>query len=204
MKKRAALVSVVLLAGLIIAVIGATTALRLISTSTVGPGGKPISEADVRRSLAGSPAPPGTGPGTGPVPTPAPGHHPTTSPGATGTPGSSGATTGVFPASGGTVFASCAGGVVTLTRWIPEGGYGTGKSSPGPGRSAWVRFESASTELTVTATCVTGQPHFVTSTDDRGGGGGGGGRGGGGGGDDDGGGGRGGDGGGGGGRGGGH
>ena len=52
MSKRVALVSAVLLAALVVAVVGATAALRLIGGGTFGPGGRPLSEADVRRSLA--------------------------------------------------------------------------------------------------------------------------------------------------------
>jgi hypothetical protein len=129
----------------------------------------------VRRSLAATPPPAPSASRPGPVATPGNRATLTPSPGGSQSPPKGAVSNGVFPASAGTVFASCSSGLVTLTRWIPEGGYGAGESAPGPARSAWVQFESASTELTVTATCAGGQPHFVTSTDDRHGAGGGGG-----------------------------
>jgi hypothetical protein len=72
------------------------------------------------------------------------------------------------------VYASCTAGEATLSRWIPAGGYGTDGYVQGPGRTAWVKFKSDGSEITVTVSCVAGKPHFVASSDDRGGGHGGG------------------------------
>ena len=49
MSKRAALVSVMLLAGLVVAVTGATAALRFVGGGAFGPGGQPLTPADVQR-----------------------------------------------------------------------------------------------------------------------------------------------------------
>jgi hypothetical protein len=164
MTKRVALASGVLLLGLLIAVVGATIALRLIGSETSGPGGRPLSEADVRRSFAktaGQVAP------SSPAATPVPAHR--HSPGSR-TPGSQSHAPVPHSTIGGTVFASCAAGQVRLTNWIPQSGYSSDGYSPGPATSAWVKFKSSATELTVTATCVGGRPRFTTTTDNRGGG----------------------------------
>lgn len=68
------------------------------------------------------------------------------------------------------MFASCASGEATLGRWILASGYATDGYVKGPASSAWVKFKSGSSEVTVTVTCVSGNPHFVASSDDRGGG----------------------------------
>ena len=182
MSKRVALVSAVLLAALVVAVIGATFALRLIGGGTFGPGGRPLTEADVRHSLAAvSTTPPATPNPTG---TAGSGGGGTASPHPSRTQGTKPvARSGVFSRPGGSVYASCAGGQATLTRWIPDTGYSTDGYVRGPTRTAWVKFKSANSEVTVSITCVAGKPHFAASSDDHGGGhggdgGGGGGRGG--------------------------
>ncbi len=126
MTKRVALASGVLLLGLLIAVVGATIALRLIGSETSGPGGRPLSEADVRRSFAktaGQVAP------SSPAATPVPGQR--HSPGSR-TPGSQSHAPVPHSTLGGTVFASCAAGQVRLTNWIPQSGYSSDGYSPGP------------------------------------------------------------------------
>jgi uncharacterized membrane protein YgcG len=169
MSKRVALVSAVLLAALVVAVVGATAALRLIGGGTFGPGGRPLSEADVRRSLAAvRTTPPAT---PNPADSTAPGGSGTASPHASSTHGTKPvARSGVFSVPGGSVYASCAAGRATLTRWIPDTGYGTDGYLPGPASTAWVKFKSANSEVTVSITCVAGKPHFATSSDDHGGG----------------------------------
>ena len=166
MRHRTALAAAIVLAGLVIAVVGVRVALHLIGSSTLGPGGSPLSHADVRRELGRQPAavPPGqsTSPAsTGGVPAPA----------RSGSPGSAptSAARG-FPSAGGTVFAYCSAGQVTLTTWSPAPGYRTDGVLRGPARSAWAKFKSGSTELTVTATCAVGRPHFTVTTDESGGG----------------------------------
>jgi hypothetical protein len=183
MNKRVALASAIMLAALVVAVVGATLALRLIGVGTFGAGGNPISEADVQRSLAAGSGTPAASPGlTG---TTAPGGSQSASPHTSKTSGTGQVTrTGRGSFGGNSVFASCTGSRATLTSWILAGGYSTDGSSQGPARSVWVKFKSASSEITVTVTCPGGRPQFVNSSDERGGGrgGGDGGRGGGGGG----------------------
>jgi hypothetical protein len=173
MNRRAALASAILLAGLVIAVAGAITAVQLIGHLTFSPGSKPLSTVDVRKSFArqvagrprtapshaaSAPARPGKTPGS-PV---------SRSPG-----GTKAAASSPFASSGGTVLASCSGGKATLTGLIPNDGYGTDGELTGPAASAWVKFKSAAAEVTVTVTCVNGQPRFGQASDDRGGSGGG-------------------------------
>src|SRR5215510_8009701 len=55
--------------------------------------------------------------------------------------------------------------------WSPAPGYATDGYSRGPAGSAWVRFKSSGTELTVAVTCTGGRPHFTTAADNGGGGG---------------------------------
>jgi hypothetical protein len=181
MNRRAVLASAILLAGLVIAVVGAITAVLLIGRLTFSPGSKPLSAADVRKSFARQMADhPGTGPSQGASAPPRPGQTPE-SPPSRSPRGTKPAASSPFASSGGTVLASCTGGKVTLTGVIPNDGYGTDGELTGPAASAWVKFKSATAEVTVTVTCVSGRPSFGQASDERGGGGGGG-RGGGGGG----------------------
>lgn len=155
------------LAAAVFAVIGATAALNLLGNGTFGPGGKPLTQADVRRALSQPAAATSPSPASSAPATPRRRHPATPRPSAV---------PGVFGSSGGTVFASCLSGQAKLTRWIPAQGYQTDGFSRGPGTSAWVKFKASGTELTVTATCAGGgPPRFIPSADDRGGGGGGGG-----------------------------
>jgi hypothetical protein len=169
MSKRAALVPALLLVGLVAAIVGATAALRFIGTDAFGPGGKPLSQADVRQALAQqSPAAP---PATGASPTPTP-RHPRGSGGPSSKASSAPApVAGTFAGSGGSVIATCLAGHVRLRTWMPAVGYGVDGYYAGPAFSAWVKFKGT-TEQTVTATCVGDRPHFTTAADDHNGGGG--------------------------------
>jgi len=173
MNKRVALVTVVLAAALVAAVFGATKALGIIGGGTFGPGGRPLSEADVRSSLAASPSTPVTSPG--PTGMPSPSGSPSASPHPSKTAHSApAARTGARSFSGNVVYASCNRSQAAITRWIPATGYSTDESSVGPARSAFVKFKSASSEITVTVTCPGGRLQFTRSLDERGGGHGGG------------------------------
>lgn len=161
-------VAALLLAAAGASVAGSTAALGLIGNTAISPGGAPLTNSDVHSQLATA------------TPTESPGQPrpSSSSPQPTGTarPHSPPALTGAWQTSGGSVFASCAAGQATLTRWIPAQGYRTDDSSPGPGASARLTFTSASGEVTVTATCgAGGHPRFATSVDDNHGGGAGGG-----------------------------
>ena len=177
MNKRVALVSAIMLAALVVAVVGATEALRLISGGTFGAGGSPISEADVRHSLAAAASTPATLPGsTGSTP---PAGSQSASPHPSATTGGQVPQTGHRSFSGNTVLASCLGSQARLTSWSPASGYSVDGASQGPARSVWVKFKSANSEITVRVTWAGGNPQFARSFDERGGGdgGGGGGRG---------------------------
>jgi len=156
MSKRAALVPLLLLAGLIVAVVGATAALRLIGDGAFGPGGQTLTQANVQASLA------------------QPTHQSTASAGPSQPSGTHGSPSAVvsdnFTASGNVVIAACSSGRATLTSWIPAQGYGIDGLSGGPGAKAWVKFKSGSAELTVNVTCKGGRPSFTTSADDHHGG----------------------------------
>jgi hypothetical protein len=172
MTKRTVLMSAMLLAGLAVAVIGATAALRFAGGGAFGPGGQPLTPADVQRSLA---QPASQQPAAQQSPAARPGQSATAGPThrATAPPASPPAPVpGSFATSAGTVYASCLSGQVRLTSWSPAPGYLIDGYSRGPGTSAWVKFKSSGTELIVTAACADGQPRFSTASDIRGGGGG--------------------------------
>jgi hypothetical protein len=172
MSKRAALVSALLLAGLIVAVVGATAALRLIGNGAFGPGGKPLTQAEVQRALAQQP--PTTPAQRTPHPTPS--HaSPSGKPSRHHSPPTARPVPGSFSSSGGNVLARCLSGQVMLTGWIPAQGYEVDGYLQGPAASAWVNFKSGPAEVTVTASCGSRGPLFSTAADDHGGGGGGGG-----------------------------
>jgi hypothetical protein len=172
MNKRVALVSVILLAAIVVAVVGATAALRLISGGTFGAGGSPISEADVRRSLAAAPSTPATTPGSAGTTSPASSQ--SASPHASKTTGGQVPQSGRHSFGGNTVLASCLGSQARLTSWFPASGYGVDDASQGPARAVWVKFKSASIEITVTVSCPGGKPQFTRTFDERGSGRGGG------------------------------
>lgn len=159
MTKRAVLVSALLLAGLVVAVISATAALRVIGGGTFGPGGQPLSSADVQRALAQQPAL---------------SQSPRPSQAATARPSASAPVpvSRNFTSGGGTVYAACLSGQARLTSWIPAQGYQADGYAAGPAAVAWVRFKSSGTELTVTTTCSGGLPRFAVAADVRGDGGG--------------------------------
>ena len=172
MTKRTALVSVMLLAGLVVAVFGVTAALRFVGGGAFGPGGQPLTPTDVQQSLAQHPL----AAQAGQAPTARPTRHPTP-PTRASTPARA-PVSGSFASSGGNVTATCLSRQVRLKSWSPAQGYATDGYSRGPATSAWVKFTSGATEVTVTATCAGGQPQFATATDNKGGAGGGGGGGG--------------------------
>jgi hypothetical protein len=163
MSKRSTLISAVVAAAIVAAIFGATAALRLIG-GAFGPGGRPLSESDVRKAFSAAPRTPTASPSQ-------PGQSQSRSPHPSTT---AGARKGTFSSAGGSVLASCASANATLTRWIPATGYGVDGFVQGPARVAWVKFKANGSEITVTVTCVSGKPQFARSSDDRGGGHGGG------------------------------
>ena len=162
MSKRAALVSAMLIAGLAVAILSATAGLRLVGGSAFGPGGQALTPADVQRSLAQHPVAAQSGPAATATP-----HRATAPPARPSAPAPVS-----YGSSGGTVYAVCVSGQARLSSWSPAQGYLIDGYSRGPASSAWVKFKSSGTEVTVTVICAGGQPRFSTAADNRGGGGG--------------------------------
>jgi hypothetical protein len=100
--------------------------------------------------------------GSGPSLTPS--GAPTTSPpvAPTSKPAASGPRT--FSSAGGTIVASCSGSAASLVHWQAAADYRVKSVVPGPGSQAAVTFKSASTEITMTVTCVSGAPVVSTSS----------------------------------------
>jgi hypothetical protein len=160
-------VAALLLAGAAASVAASTAALHLVSNAAISHDAL-LTNTDVHRQLAqATQQPPSGQPTPSPTPSQQPSHH---SHSAWPTPPQA-PVTGSSLTQGGTVYASCAAGQVTLKSWIPAQGYQAEDSLAGPGTSARVTFTSASGEITVTATCVSGKPHFATAVDDNHGGG---------------------------------
>ena len=160
MQTRTALIAAIWLAGVVLAAASVTAALVFLGDRVFATSGHVLSQAQVRRALTEhqSATPPGpTSAAPGPSGTPSPAAAATT------------ATAKTF--SGGTVFASCSAGQVTLTQRIPAQGFQIDGVSPGPAATASVRFTSGSTEVLVTVTCSAGHPRFTSSVDDHHGGG---------------------------------
>ncbi|HEY7145678.1 MAG TPA: hypothetical protein VH637_15660 [Streptosporangiaceae bacterium] len=158
MSKRAAALAAVWLAAVLLATAGVTAVLIVAGNRVFGPGVTALSQAQVSRDLAKHRAAQTASP-SGPASPPA---------------RSSSAPAGPAPKArsftGGTVFASCAAGLVTLTQRIPAQGYQIEHVSPGPAATASVTFETGTTEQHVTVTCAAGQPRFSSSTEVPGGG----------------------------------
>jgi hypothetical protein len=152
-----------LVAGLAVAVLSATAGLRLVGGSAFGPGGQALTPAEVQRSLAQHPVAAQSRPAAAAPATP---HRAVTPPSRPSAPAPAS-----FVSSGGTVYAACVSGQATLASWSPAQGYLIDGYSRGPATSAWVKFKSSGSEVTVTVICAGGQPRFSTAADNRGGGG---------------------------------
>jgi serine/threonine-protein kinase len=118
----------------------AVAALGLVSGALTGTSGQVLTQGEARAALATltRSAPPSTAPTSPPSPgaTPPPG----TPEGSTTEPGTP---EGEFIRTpGGTVIASCSGGLVTLRSWSPAQGHSVDGVEPGPAREAEVEFEA--------------------------------------------------------------
>jgi hypothetical protein len=160
-RQRILLVAAAWLVGAAATATAATAAVNALGAGLLGPSSRPLSQAEVQRELSaagGSGTPPASSSAT-----PSPSGSRTTGPAAPPPAGD----TVVLPTAGGTIFATCSGGQVTLVRWSPAQGYRTDGVVPGPADSAWVKFKAGRSELMVTVTCAGGQPKAVTATDDH-------------------------------------
>lgn len=140
------------LAGALLAAAGITFAVSQLGTDLLGPASPVLTATQVRQQLASQPA------------SSAPAGPPASAP-----PGGPASRTS-FGTAAGMVWASCSGGLATLTSWtVTTPGYRTDSYVQGPAATTWITFKSASSEQTVTVTCRGGRPHHVISNDDRGG-----------------------------------
>jgi len=132
-------------------------AVTLVGSSIGDPVANPLSAEQVRRQLAVATASPTATPTTTPT-------GPTT-----GTPGKpSGSPTSdhtvptgrrtVLASGGGTVTASCTGGLVRLEFWSLANGFRTTHVDRGPDRSAEIEFESEHDRYKLEISCVAGVP----------------------------------------------
>jgi hypothetical protein len=75
-----------------------------------------------------------------------------------------------FTTSGGSLWASCADGRVTVETTTPRPGFRLDGSDRGPANEAWVRFKvdvehGHATEYHVTVTCIAGVPQLTETVD---------------------------------------
>ncbi len=113
----------------------AVAALGLVSGALTGTSGPVMTQDEARAALATrSPtSPPAATPAATPPETPPPS--------ATAEPEGE-----LIRTPGGTVIASCSGGLVTLRSWSPAQGYSVDGVEPGPAREAEVEFEAGERE----------------------------------------------------------
>jgi hypothetical protein len=83
---------------------------------------------------------------------------PTTSPPGTPTSTRASSEPHSFSSAGGTILAFCSGSAANLVHWQPAADYRVKSVDPGPGSQAAVTFKSASAEITMIVTCVSGEP----------------------------------------------
>ena len=139
-------------------------AVTLVGSSIGDPVANPLSAEQVRRQLelaspSASPTATPTSEPTGPTTTTSP-----------GTPAASGTGDGqrlLLSSGGGTVIASCAGGLVTLESWSPANGFGADHVDRGPATTAEVEFESDHDRYKLEITCRSGVPTPHTEHDTR-------------------------------------
>lgn len=86
----------------------------------------------------------------------------TATPPATAASSSAGGT--VLTSKGGEVVASCQPAGVYLLSWYPLQGYEIGDVARGPAATAWVTFQSDSSQVRMTVTCSAGAPSATTVT----------------------------------------
>jgi hypothetical protein len=116
----------------------AVAALGLVSGALTGTSGQVMSQDEARAALATRTH------SASPSATPAVPRTPATPQTATATPGPPEGE--LIRTPGGTVIASCSGGLVTLRSWSPAQGYSVDGVEPGPGREAELEFEAGEGE----------------------------------------------------------
>ncbi|MGH8837333.1 MAG: hypothetical protein ACRDWG_20430 [Actinomycetes bacterium] len=141
-------------------------AVTLVGSSIGDPVVNPMSAEQVRRQLASGTVAPNATPTSAPT-----GPTTTTSPDPSRTPTHSESADGqprVLGSDGGTVIATCAGGLVTLESWSPAIGFRVEHWDRGPATTAEVEFESNDDRYKLEISCRSGVPTVHTEHDDRG------------------------------------
>ncbi|WP_432827720.1 hypothetical protein [Dactylosporangium sp. CA-092794] len=131
--------------------IGAVSSLR---RGLFGPSDAPLREAEVEAQLSPAPAPAPSSSAPQPPPSAAP--------------VPSADTTRALATDGGSIVASCDGGLATLVSWIPRAGYEADHVARGPAPTASLRFKARSGGGAVRAavTCVLDTPTLSIAGDD--------------------------------------
>ncbi len=153
--------------------LGAVAAAAVVGIATIGPlggdasGDPPLSQRDIDDSLREL----GAQTSTTPSP-PAPTGTRSAAPGPTSSPrtASSDASRTYMSEVGGTFWASCTGGLVTINSVSPRQGYRVDGKQLGPAPTAWVNFKldarhGHSTEYSIAVTCVNGAPRSRVAID---------------------------------------
>jgi len=142
----------------------ATTAVGVTAIDTLGAGllsgsgtDAPLTESEVQRRLASeSPSPAASATSAAPPTTP-----PTTAPTRT-----NGVVARALPTPGGTVHATCSGGLASLTAWSPAQGFRADDPVRGPAAAVTIKFKKDRNEMTIVVRCVNGEPTAQVIPDD--------------------------------------
>jgi hypothetical protein len=158
-----------------VAVAGLTTVAGLTAVNSLGAGifgdsREPLSGAEVDRRLAA--AAPSASPSadasraTSAGPSATATATPTATATATAAPPVDSATRRVLATAGGTIVASCTGGLVTMHSWSPAQGFRSDHAEPGPATTASIRFKADGNDVRIQVTCVAGEPQLRIVPDD--------------------------------------
>jgi hypothetical protein len=151
----------------------ATTFVGIAAVESLGDGilgspEQPLSRGNVESQLAAAPQPTASTAAAPVLPSDTPSQPPVAAPSTTtGSPKS----TRVLTSDGGTIVASCDGGLVTLVSWSPAQGYQVVQADRGPAKSVTVRFNDDSDEedhiKRVTVFCRNGRPEATADEEDK-------------------------------------
>ena len=149
---------------------GLTTFVGIAAVGSLGDGilgspDRPLSRGNVESQLATSPLPPSSlPPAASEIPS-----EPSKAPPTSFSP--SPKSSRVLTSDGGTVVASCSGGLVTLVSWSPAQGYHVVQADRGPAKTVTVRFsddrEHEDHYKVLTVFCRNGRPETTSGEDDK-------------------------------------
>jgi hypothetical protein len=168
-KRRWGLAALAWVVAAVLTTVIGIAAVESLGNGILGSPEQPLTRGDVASQLAASPGHSGgTGseapspselPSASSTPDEPPSPTPTLAPTLAPTPPTS---TRVFTIAGGTVVASCRGGLVTLQSWSPAQGYHVVRVERGPARSVEIRFGSGKGDeghgSRLTVSCRDGRP----------------------------------------------